>query len=192
VAFPRNVAALPIPQADPTLSRKEKGESKMSKLGKYFLLAAGVALLVTFVHIPGASIKVHAHDRGCSVASLKGRYAFHRMGTNNLVGGPSCQGLTDCGPIAEIGIAYYGGDGTRGMIRNTRSTAGEIRPWGDYPAPQGTYTVDPDCTGSYFDADGNQSNNVVVVDGGKRFFVLSVAPGTTVMEEGVRLEDDRE
>ena len=139
-------------------------------------------LLATFARIPGAIINVHAHDRGCSVASLKGKYAFRRTGVNNVAGGP----------IAEMGVAFYGGDGTRGLIRNTRSTDGEIRLWTDYPAPNGTYTVDPDCTGSFFDADGTHSNNVVVVDGGKRFFVLSEAPGTTVMEEGIRLEEEKD
>jgi hypothetical protein len=52
------------------------------------------------------------------------------------------------------------------------------------------YTVDPDCTGSLFDADGTHSNNIVVFDGGKRFFVLSVAPGTITTEEGTRLESE--
>lgn len=164
----------------------------MSKLGRYFLLAAGFAILATFVHIPGTSINVHAHGGGCSVASLKGKYAFRRLGFNNLTGGTTCQGLSNCGPIAEIGISTYGGDGTRGAIRNTRSTAGEIRPWGDFPAPNGTYTVDPDCTGSLFDTDGAHSNDVIVVDGGKRFFILSQTPGTTVMEEGVRLDDEKD
>jgi hypothetical protein len=46
--------------------------------------------------------------------------------------------------------------------------------------------------GSFFDADGTDGNNVVVVDGGKRFFVLSQAPGTTVMEEGRRLEEEKD
>ena len=63
------------------------------------------------------------------MASLKGKYAFRRSGTINLVGGPNCQGFTDCGPIAEMGVATYDGNGTRGLIRTTRSTAGEIRPW---------------------------------------------------------------
>jgi hypothetical protein len=164
----------------------------MSKFGKYFLLVTGFALLAPFARIPGANINVHAHDRSCSVASLKGKYAFRRSGTNNLVGGANCQGFIDCGPIAEMGVAIYGGDGTRGLIRNTRSTAGEIRPWADQPAPNGTYTVDPDCTGSFFDTTGTLRDNVVVVDGGKRFFVLSTDPGTTVMEEGIRLEEEKD
>ena len=154
----------------------------MSKFGKYFLLATGFVLLATFARIPGAIINVHAHDRGCSVASLKGKYAFRRTGVNNVVGGP----------IAEMGIAFYGGDGTRGLIRNTKSSNGVIRPWTDDPPPQGTYTVDPDCTGSFFDATGAHRNNLIVLDGGKRFFLLSVDPGAIVMEEGIRLEEEKD
>jgi hypothetical protein len=120
---------------------------------------------------------VHPHHRVCSVASLKGTYAVRRTGVNNVVGGP----------IAEIGIRVFNGDGTRGLIRSTRSTNGEIRDWTDSP-PSGSYTVDPDCTGSFFDADGTKTNNVVVLDGGKGFFLLSVAPETITTEEGKRLE----
>lgn len=164
----------------------------MSRFKKYFLLVTGFALLASFARIPGASTNVHAKGQVCSVASLKGKYAFRRTGVDNLVGGSNCNGFSHCGPIAEMGVAFYGGDGTRGLIRNTRSTSGEIRPWADYPAPNGTYTVDSDCTGSFFDADGTHSNNVVVGDGGKRFFLLSVRPGTTVMEEGIRLEEEND
>jgi hypothetical protein len=124
-----------------------------------------------------AVINTHVHDRGCSVASLKGTYAFRRTGVNNVVGGP----------IAQIGIDVFNGDGTRGGIRSTRSTNGEIQDWTDFP-PIGTYTIDPDCTGSFFDASGTKTNNVVVLDGGKRFFLLSVAPDTITTEEGNRLE----
>jgi hypothetical protein len=122
---------------------------------------------------------LHNHHRDCSVASLKGTYAFRRTGVNNVVGGP----------IAQIGIDVFNGDGTRGLIRTTRSTNGDIRDWTDL-APIGTYTVDPDCTGSFFDADGSITNNFVVLDGGKRFFVLSVAPDTITTEEGERLEGE--
>ena len=122
---------------------------------------------------------VHDHHRGCSVASLKGTYAFRRTGVNNVVGGP----------IAQIGIDVFNGDGTRGLIRSTRSTNGEIQDWTDFP-PNGSYTVDPDCTGSFFAADGTKTNNLVVLDGGKRFFLLSVAPDTITTEEGKRLEQE--
>jgi len=162
----------------------------MSNFGKCFLLVTGFALLATFAHIPGTITNVHAKDQNCSVSSLKGKYAFRRWGVNNLVGGSNCQGFRECGPIARTGVAFYGGDGMRGFIRITGSVSGEILPWTDQPAPNGTYTVDSDCTGSFFDANGTHSNNVVVLDGGKRFFLLSTDPGTTVMEEGTRLEEE--
>ncbi|HMD05968.1 MAG TPA: hypothetical protein VKH63_00420 [Candidatus Acidoferrum sp.] len=97
---------------------------------------------------------------------------------NNVVGGP----------IAQIGISFYSGDGTSGLIRTTRSTNGEIEDWTDQPSPNGSYTVDPDCTGSFFDTNCTKSDNIVVLDGGKRFLLLSVAPETITTEEGIRLE----
>ena len=63
----------------------------MSKFGKYFLLVTGFALLATFARIPGAVMNVHAHDRACSVASLKGTYAWRRSGVNKCHGWPCCR-----------------------------------------------------------------------------------------------------
>jgi hypothetical protein len=138
-----------------------------------------VAIVVTVLY---HTRKVHAtpvpDNPGCSVASLKGTYAYSRTGVNNDVGGP----------IAEIGLDVFNGDGTRCINRDTRSTNGEIQDWTDFPCPSGSYTVDPDCTGSFFALDGTKQNNFVVLDGGKRFFLLSVMPDTIVTSEGVRLE----
>jgi hypothetical protein len=120
---------------------------------------------------------VHAQQRGCSVASLKGTYAFRRTGVNNVVGGP----------IAQIGINVLNGDGRILLIRTTRSSNGVIEDWTDHPAP-GSYTVDPNCTGTFF----NESNNLVVLDGGKRYLLLSTAPGTIATEEGTRLEEEKD
>ena len=138
-----------------------------------------VAIVVTVLY---HARKVHAtvHDHhGCSVASLKGTYAFHRTKMNNVMDGP----------IAAIGIEVFNGDGTLGLTRFTRSTNGEIQDWSDVPRiAQTSYTVDPDCTGSLFTTDGTKTNNLIVLDGGKRFFLLSVAPDTITTEEGTRLE----
>jgi hypothetical protein len=150
----------------------------MNKFGKYLLLVAGFAILATFVRIPGAVTKVHAQGGGCSVASLKGTYAYHRTGVNNDVGGP----------IAEIGLNVFNGDGTLGIIRSTRSSNGVIQDWTSFPWPSGSYTVNRDCTGQFFLADGTHVNNFIVLDGGKRFSLLSVQPDTIVTSEGVRLE----
>jgi hypothetical protein len=145
------------------------------------VLSAATAIATLYdarkVNATPAVTNAHTHDHACSVASLKGTYAFRRTGVNNVVGGP----------IAQIGLDVFNGDGTRGPIRSTRSSNGEILDWTDFP-PNGSYTIDADCTGSFFDANGMKTNNVVVLDGGKRFFLLSVAPDTITMEEGNRLE----
>jgi hypothetical protein len=122
---------------------------------------------------------VHAHDHSCNIASLKGTYAFRRTGVNNEVGGP----------IAAIGTEVFNGDGTLGLARFTRSSNGDIRDWTDLPPiGEASYTVDPDCTGSLFAADGTKTNKLIVLDGGKRFFLLSVFPDTITTEEGERIE----
>ena len=77
-----------------------------------------VAIVVTALY---QTRKVHAtpvqdDHHGCSVASLKGTYAFHRTGVNNVVGGP----------IAQIGINVEDGEGKIKLIRTTRSSNGVI------------------------------------------------------------------
>ena len=152
----------------------------MSRFGKSFLLVAGFAFLATFARLPGAITKVHAKGQVCSVASLKGAYAYLRSGTNTSQGGP----------IAEIGIDVFDGQGTRGIVRSAGSSLDGSFDWTDASWPNGTYTVDPDCTGSLFASDGTKANNIIVLDGGKRFSVLSSPLETTkvITGEGTRLE----
>ena len=142
---------------------------------KLTLVMVSAAIVITALYHARTvhATPVHAHDRACRVASLRGTYAFRRTGVNNVVGGP----------IAQIGINVLNGDGRILFIRTTRSSNGVIEDWTDHPAP-GSYTVDPNCTGSFLD----ESNNLVVLDGGKRYLLLSAAPGTITTEEGYRLE----
>jgi hypothetical protein len=162
------------------------GETRKRSLQMHGRLTWVTLFSVAFVVVPALcqaqnvpAAPVPAHHRGCSVASLKGTYAFRRTGVNNVVGGP----------IAAIGIEVFNGDGTLGLTRFTRSTNGEIQDWSNVPRiAQTSYTVHRDCTGSLFTTDGTKTNNLVVLDGGKRFFLLSVAPDTITTEEGTRLE----
>ena len=150
----------------------------MNKFGKYFLLVTGFAFLATLAGIPGAVTNVHAHV-GCSVASLKGTYAWTRTGVNNAMGGP----------VAEMGLDFINGDGKRGIIRSTGSSNDGNYDWTDSAWPNGSYKIDLDCTGSFFRADGTKIENVIVLDGGKRFTVLSTDSGKVVTGEGIRLEE---
>jgi hypothetical protein len=83
----------------------------------------------------------------------------------------------------------FNGDGKHGLIRRTASVNGVIQDWRDSPPPNGSYTIDSDCTGSFFNPDGVKTYNVVVLDGGKRFLLVSLAPETIITAEGTRLDE---
>jgi|SRR5580700_9793240 hypothetical protein len=152
------------------------------KFGKYFLLVTGFALLATFVGIPGANINVHAKDCACSVDSLKGTYAWHRTGMNKSMGGP----------VAEMGLDFFNGDGKRGVTRSTGTSYLQSYDWTNVTWPNGSYTVDSDCTGSMFNASGTKFSNIIVLDGGKRFSMMSFEPDKVVTGEGIRLEEEKD
>jgi len=135
-----------------------------------------VAIVVTGLY---HTRTVHAAPKGgCSVASLKGTYAFLNTGVDHTVGGP----------IAELGIAFFNGDGKRGPIRRTASINGAIGDWADQPGTHGSYTIDSDCTGSFFNPDGGKTYNIVVLEGGKRFLLLGLGPDTIITAEVTRIE----
>jgi len=156
----------------------------MNKFGKYLLLVTAFALLATLARIPGVTNNVHAHDRSCSLASLKGTYGYLRSGS-----------VMGQGPRAELGLDLFNGDGKRGIIRNTGASYTVSFDWTDSSWPNGSYTVDPDCTGSLLEADGTKANNIIVLDGGKRFLVLTAGPageGKVISGEATRLEEDKD
>ena len=123
---------------------------------------------------------VYTHDGGCSVASLKGTYAWRRTGVNKSMGGP----------VAEMGLDVFNGDGKRGITRSTGISYPESYDWTNGAWPNGSYTVDPDCTGSLFNAAGTKVENIIVLEGGKRFSAISFEPDKVVTGEGIRLEEE--
>ena len=153
----------------------------MNKFAKYVLLMAGFALLVTFVHIPGTMTKVHANGGTCSLATLRGTYSYLRSGTNTALGGPT----------AEMGIEVFNGEGLRGIIRNTGVSLSGSFDWSDSTFPTGSYTLAADCTGTLFNAAGTEVNNIIVLDGGKKYMVLSAPNETTkvITGEATKLDD---
>jgi hypothetical protein len=91
-----------------------------------------------------------------------------------------------------MGLDVFNGDGTRGIIRATGSSLDGSYDWTDSSWPNGSYTVYPDCTGSLLAADGTKAN-IIVLDRGKRFSVLSGLnqTGKVVTGEGTRLEEEK-
>jgi hypothetical protein len=75
--------------------------------------------------------------RGCSNASLQGSFGFTNTGTNIALPPPLA------GPIAQIGRQTFDGRGNTHGIGTLSANGNIIR-----VTVQGTYVVNPDCTGS--------------------------------------------
>lgn len=119
-----------------------------------------ITFLVIFASmcVAGPLIRTEASDEpGCSNASVQGSYGFVQNGT-----GPN-------GDLAGVGRFIADGNGSlssAGTVAN--ETTGVSRP---SPAT-GTYTVNPDCTGSV-DFGGGVTFDFVVVDGGNEIYTIS-------------------
>ena len=97
------------------------------------LIAVFAAVFVLGV-LPRAEADEH---RGCSEASLRGSFGFTSTGTLLALPPPLA------GPFAEIGRQTFDGNGNTDATA-TLSANGNIK----RVTVQGTYEVNPDCTGS--------------------------------------------
>ena len=123
---------------------------------------------------PGIVPKAHAQEtdgqESCSNATLNGTYGFYRTGT------------TSVGPLAAVGLVTFDGTGAHSPARQTiRRNGVTVRDLFADPALDGPYEVDPDCAGRFLNFDGSVAGHLVVVDGGKEIFNISLTPGNSVI-----------
>ena len=111
--------------------------------------------------------KVHAQE-GCSVATLQGAYAFYRTGA------------TPDGPLAAAGIATFDGKGSTTARQTIRKNGVTISDLFTDPPQVGLYQVDSDCAGRFLTADGTVFAHIVIVDGAKELFGISLSDDNTV------------
>ena len=104
---------------------------KRSTITKIFAMAAIAAIPL------GLAPMAHAVDKGCSNATLKG--TFSHVGTGAITTPPS-----EAGPIAGLGTETFDGNG--GVTGNAIASFNGNIISGTF---KGTYTVNPDCTGTY-------------------------------------------
>jgi hypothetical protein len=107
----------------------------------------------------------------CSVATLKGSFGYTVTGA--LVTGPFA------GPFAAVGKLTFDGTGNFENIR-TISRNGDISL--DVEGV-GTYTINPDCTGSFTFTDGGVvtlGTDIVIDDNGNELRMIATSPGTVL------------
>ena len=140
-----------------------------------FVLVALPVAITTSKH----TVRPVYAQNGCSVATLKGAYAFSQTGSEakNAMGSLS--------PFANVGVSQFDGVG------NFSATFTDMSPGrpGGYGAPlrgatgSGTYTVNADCTGSISISSAGITLDIVIVGGGTEVFgintTLSSSPPLT-------------
>jgi hypothetical protein len=113
-------------------------------------------IVVASMFVLGAA--PHAQARECSNASLKGAYGFHQGQIGNGA------------PVGVLGRAVFDGKGnvTTTATINANGTVFHAGPGTE------TYTVNADCTGTIIPVPGANVNirEIVLVDGGKEFYIL--------------------
>ena len=107
------------------------------------------------------------HNKGCSNASLKG--TFSHMATGFITAPPAM-----AGPEAGVGTDTFDGNGASTGAA-TLSLNGSIIPL----VTTGTYTVNPDCTGTYtiLALGGTIRLAIVITDGGNEIQAICVDAG---------------
>jgi hypothetical protein len=137
-----------------------------NNIAKTFTLAAVTALALTMAPM------AKAEPKGCSAATLKG--TFSQKGTGVIIAPAAL-----AGPMANVGTLTFDGNGNvTGAVVN--SLNGNIVP----ATETGTYTVNPDCTGTYtvqISPLGITGNAFFVIDeGGNEIQIITTDPGVVI------------
>ena len=128
---------------------------KRSTIGKSFAIAAVAALAL------GIAPAAKADNKGCSNAMLKGTFVHTASGFETA---------PIAGPFVGVGVDTFDGNG--GVVTTAMlSLNGTIVP----VTAQGTYKVNPDCTGTY--TIPGTTIFIVIGDGGNEIHGICIDPG---------------
>jgi hypothetical protein len=150
-----------------------------STIAKAFTIAAVTALAL------GIAPTANAHDKGCSNATLKGTFAEKDTG---FVTNPS---PAPASLFAGVNLETFDGKGTI-----TASGFASLDGNGGPQTETGTYTVNPDCTGTYavqISPGGFTAHAFFVIDDdGNELQIVVTDPGTVINCIARRLSPVRE
>jgi hypothetical protein len=154
---------------DGTAQAKVLREEFVKKQSKLSLIAAGIVLgIAGFAQAKDNDDK----EKGCSVSTLDGLYAFHATGFN-IVSGVSQ-------PKAIVELIQFNGDGTLTVPAVTVSINGVIGR--SPPGGTGTYTLKADCTGAIeFHAPG-PTYDLFVGFTASDLYMIQTGPGSPVFQ----------
>jgi hypothetical protein len=140
---------------------------KRSTIAKAFTIAAVTALAL------GVVPTANAHDKGCSNTTLKGTFGHKSTG---FITAPAAL----AGPLAHVSTISFDGNGAFTATGIVSQNGNIIDP----VTETGTYTVNPDCTGTYtseLSPLGITAHVFFVIDdSGNEFQLIETDPGTVL------------
>lgn len=126
---------------------------------RHKIVSTGFAIAFTVALMVGVAAPAHAWDQPCSVAGAAGNWGFTDTGT-----------LIGIGLRTAVGVFTLDGKGNVVNASATSSLNGSIA----VETFSGTYTVNPDCTGTV---------NVTIYASGVELFTLTM---NTAFDDGMR------
>jgi hypothetical protein len=166
------MVAKPTPKIPASRRSYDKGEMTMKNttITKTLTLAAVTALAL------GVMPTAKAANKGCSNASLVGTFAYTSTGFIVAAPIPSL-----VGPLAEVGTQTFDGKGGVSFAFNS-SQNGNVGPG----TATGSYTVNPDCTGTFTEATPMFTSHFsfVIDTAGAGFQAICQDPGVVVTRTG--------
>jgi len=126
----------------------------------------------------GIAPAAQAADKGCSNLSLTGTFAYRTVGS--IVAAPLPPII---GPYAEVGAITFDGKGGLTYVL-AASQNGSVGPG----TATGSYTVNPDCTGTYTQATPGFTSHYffVIAADGTEFQAICQDPGAVITSTGQR------
>ena len=140
--------------------------------------------LVTLMVVGSQSLTAHAS--ACSNLTIKGTYAFTIHGTVFLPGGAP--------PLLVDGLAKTTFDGNGNLTQlDAVAVDGNVAP--GWASNTGTYSVNPDCTGTFTVTNGSQPPvhlQMIVAQSGNTIHQVVIDPGFATTAEGERVRAPEE
>jgi hypothetical protein len=141
---------------------------------KHSIARSGLAAAFSVAMLWGLAAPAHAWDHQCSLATLTGNYAISQSGFESP-NGPGKEPQ----PFTDVGVVEFDGAGTFSFTVTDMSPGNPDRYIALQLTGSGTYTVNPDCTGSVSIMTGDAAGdtlNLVIIGGGAEVFGTNTAP----------------
>jgi hypothetical protein len=150
----------------------------MTRLGRWMI---GIGLFITVGLLTGAPGYAEPEDDDpatCTLATLKGRYLFGNTATT-LLAPDDPDPLAKQQLVAIAGFHTFNGDGTGTDMVTLTINGVLVRE--NFVTPI-TYTVNPDCSGTYTVPIAGVSFGIFIAPNGAELIVIGTTPGDVSVE----------